>query len=70
MGMSKKKDTHTHTLFAELSALSMDVSVCTAGHVVVIDGKLSNTPSLHLLSFSDMLSFQYGGFPRNAGYYR
>ena len=57
MGMTKEKDTHTHTLFAKLSDLSMDVSVCTAGHVVVIDGKLSSTPSSHLLSFSDMLRF-------------
>jgi hypothetical protein len=56
MGMTKEKDTHTHTLFAKLSNLSMDVSVCTAGHVVVIDGKLSSTPSSHLLSFSDILS--------------
>ena len=68
-GMSKEKDTHTHTLFAELSDLSMDVSVCTVGHVVVIDGKLSSTPSLYLLSFSDMASFQYGDFPSNAGYF-
>ncbi len=55
--MTKEKDNHTHILFAKLSDSSMDVSVRTAGHVVVIDGKLSNTPSSHLLSFSDMLSF-------------
>ncbi len=57
MGMTKEKDTHTHTLFAKLPDLSMDVSVCMVGHVVVIDGKLSSTPSSHLLLFSDMLSF-------------
>ncbi len=57
MGMTKEKDAHTHILFAKLPDLSIDASVCTAGHVVVIDGKLSSTPSSHLLSFSAMLSF-------------
>jgi hypothetical protein len=72
MGMSKPKVTHRHTLFAELSDLSIDVCVCTAGHVVVvvIVGKLSSTLSLHLMSFSDMLDFQHSGIPSNAGYYR
>ena len=40
MGMSKEKDTHTHTLFVELSDFSMNVSVCTAGHVMIINAKL------------------------------
>ncbi len=57
MTMTKEKDTHTHTLFAKLPDLNIDVSVCTARHVVVIDAKLSSTLSSHLLSFSDMLSF-------------
>jgi hypothetical protein len=50
MGMSKPKVTHRHTLFAELSDLSIDVCVCTAGHVVVvvIVGKLS-AHSLYIL---------------------
>ncbi len=65
--MRKEKDVHTHTLFAELWNLSIDVSVCTAGYVVVIDGKVLSIPFLHFLSFSDMLSFQYGDFPSNTG---
>jgi len=65
--MRKEKDVHTHTLFAELWNLTIDVNVCTAEYVVVIDGKLSSIPFLHFLPFSDMLSFHYGGFPSNAG---
>jgi hypothetical protein len=48
--------------------VDVDVSICTAGHVVAIDAKLSSTSSLHELSFMNMSSFEYRSFPDKTGY--
>lgn len=55
--VNKEKDTPTNTLSTELSDLNMDASVYEAWYVIVIDRKLSSKPSLHFLSFSDILRF-------------
>jgi hypothetical protein len=60
--------TACYYLFALDVGMDGDVSICTAGHVVVIDAKLSSTPSLHELSFLNTSSFEYRSFPGNAGY--
>jgi hypothetical protein len=64
--LSRTVSTSCYYLFA-LDA-GVDVSICTAGHVVVIDAKLSSTPSLHELSFMNTSSFEYRSFAGNAGY--
>jgi hypothetical protein len=45
-----------------------DASICTAGHVVLIDAQLSSTPSLRELSLLNMSLFEYRGFPGSAWY--